>query len=97
VPLNRYKLEEETSLRSGGVFISINKPVRSMLWGRWLLKQTGIIITKYSPTLFIDITTAENSLNNPLQSKHIGIGYYFVRDHVKSKKKRRTEKSDEFS
>ena len=60
----------------------------------------------YSSRLILLLSTARhyssiallqrNSSNNPLQSKHIAIGYYFVRDHVKSKKRRRTEKSDEF-
>ena len=65
----------------------MNKPARSLLWIRWLLKQTGIesLITACSSALFIDSTAAEHIANNPLQSertKHIAIKYHFVRELI---------------
>jgi hypothetical protein len=70
-------------------YITANQPARSIMWVRWLLKQTGIreIITSYSSTLFIDNTAAERIANNPLQSektKHIAIKYHFIRELIEA-------------
>ena len=70
-------------------YITMNAPARSILWLRWLLKQTGVaaLITKYSSTLFTDSTSAQAIAENPLQSertKHIAIKYHFIRELIEA-------------
>jgi hypothetical protein len=64
-------------------YIAANAPARSILWLRWLLKQTGIqaAITRYSSTLFGDNTAAETMIENPINhntKKHIALKYRYI-------------------
>ena len=68
-------------------YIAMNGAVRTVMWLRWLLHETGIraLITSYSSSLFTDNTAAEANTNNPSQgekTKHIAIKYHLVRELV---------------
>lgn len=70
-------------------FITANAPARTIMWLRWLLKQTGIkqVITEYSSTLFGDNTASLAMAQNPVhhdRTKHIAIKYYFIRDLIEA-------------
>lgn len=70
-------------------FIAANAPAKSIMWIRWLLKQTGVeaLITKYSSTLFGDNTASIAMASNPVhhdRTKHIAIKYFFIRELVEA-------------
>ena len=70
-------------------FIAENDPCRSILWIRWLLKQTGIksVITSYSSAMFGDNTASSDMAHNPCKhdrTKHIALKYFFVRELIEA-------------
>ena len=70
-------------------FIALNDPAKSIVWMRWLLKQTGIsaLVTEFSSTLFGDNTASLAMASNPVhhnRTKHIAIKYYLIRELTKA-------------
>ncbi|CAM9215323.1 unnamed protein product, partial [Ectocarpus fasciculatus] len=70
-------------------FIALNAPAKSIVWMRWLLKQTAIpqLVTTFSSTLFGDNTASLAMASNPVhhnRTKHIAIKYYLIRSLVEA-------------
>ena len=70
-------------------FIAANDPSRTILWVRWLLKQTGIVqvTSKYSSALFGDNTASVAMATNPCKhdrTKHIALKYFFIRELIEA-------------